>query len=545
MLDSPLFVLFGVAALGYLVGKIGAGGFSLGVAAVLFVGLFVGALAPVADLPEFVAQLGLVIFVYTLGLSSAHGFFAALRLRGLRDTALALGVIGVSFMVTAALSRFLGLRASHTAGLFAGALTNTPALVSAVDALKSLGAGTDELAAPVVAYSICYPLGVLMPLVAIWLAERMFRAKSREEGPRRSESSGLKHSDSGGLRASPIINATVLVEATQRLTARQLKKTADWSVNFGRLRRAGQTTIVHDETHFQPGDLVTVIGKEACVAAAARAIGTISELQIDNDRSEIDYRRMFVSNAEVVERPIGELQLTERHEAVITRVRRGDVDLVPDDDFELELGDRARVLAPRARMPEVAKLLGDSLRHASEVDVIAFSLGIALGLLLGAIPLPAPGGTFRLGIAGGPLIAGLLLGRIGRTGPLVWTSPFGANLTLRQFGLVLFLAAVGLRAGKSLAGTFHSAEILPLFLAGALITLVAASLSLYVGHKLLKIPLTIMIGALGGIQTQPAVLAFAVQKAGNDLPNLGYAGVYPISMIAKVIMAQAFIYMAR
>ena len=538
MLNSPLFILFGVAALGYLVGKIGARGFSLGVAAVLFVGLFVGALLPVAELPEFVAQLGLVLFVYTLGLSSAHGFFAALRLRGLRDTALALFVIGVSFLVTAALARLLGLRASHTAGLFAGALTNTPALVSAVDALKTLGATPDELAAPVVAYSICYPLGVLLPLVSIWLAERMFRVTYAEER--------LKPSEAGDLRGSPIINATVLVEATQRLTARQLKKTADWSVNFGRVRRSGHTAIVHDETCFAPGDLVTVIGAEANVSAAARAIGTISELQIDHDRSEIDYRRMFVSNAAVVERPLGELRLTECHEAVITRVRRGDVDLVPDADFELELGDRARVLAPRARMPEVAKLLGDSLRHASEVDVIAFSLGIALGLLLGAIPFPAPGErTFRLGIAGGPLIAGLLLGRIGRSGPLVWSSPFGANLTLRQLGLVLFLAAVGLRAGKSLAGTFHGAEVLPLFMAGALVTVVAASLSLYLGHKLLKIPLTVMIGALGGIQTQPAVLAFAIQKAGSDIPNLGYAGVYPISMIAKVIMAQAFIYLAR
>jgi putative transport protein len=538
MLNSPLFVLFGVAAVGYLVGKIGAGGFSLGVAAVLFVGLFVGAFAPVAELPEFVAQLGLVLFVYTLGLSSAHGFFAALRLRGMRDTALALGVVGGSFVLTVVLAKLLGLRASHTAGLFAGALTNTPALVSAVDALKSVGAGAQELAAPVIAYSICYPMGVLLPLVAIWVAEKVFRVKYQEEGLRRSEAPGF--------RASPIVNATVLVDAAQRLSALQLKKTTDGSVNFGRLRRAGHTSVVHDETCFEPGDLVTVIGTESSVAAAAQAIGTISELQIDHDRSEVDYRRMFVTNPDVVERPIAKLRLTERHEAVITRVRRGDVDLVPDADFELELGDRARVLAPRARMPEIAKLLGDSLRHASEVDVIAFSLGIALGLLLGAVPFPAPGGrTFQLGIAGGPLIAGLVLGRIGRSGPLVWSSPFGANLTLRQLGLVLFLAAVGLRAGKSLRGTFDGADILPLFLAGALVTATAASLSLYVGHKLLKIPLTLMIGALGGLQTQPAVLAFAVQKAGNDVPNLGYAGVYPISMIAKVIMAQAFVYLAR
>jgi putative transport protein len=248
---------------------------------------------------------------------------------------------------------------------------------------------------------------------------------------------------------------------------------------------------------------------------------------------------MFVSNPAMTCRPLRELHLIQKYDAVITRVRRGDVELVPNADFELELGDRARVVAPRTRMGEVEKLLGDSQRGVAEVDVITFSLGITLGLLLGVVPLPLPGGgTFELGLAGGPLIAGLVLGRAGRTGPLVWTSPFAANLTLRQFGLVLFLAGVGLRAGGQLAASAVSAESTSIVLSGALVTAVSTGLALVLGHRVLRIPLDVMTGTLSGIQTQPAVLAYAVQRSGNDLPNVGYTTVYPVATIAKILLCQ-------
>ncbi len=533
--DHPLLILFGIIAFGYLLAKVEVRGFSLGVAAVLFMGLLVGWLAPGVELPEFVPQLGLVLFVYTLGLASGHGFFAALRLRGLRDNALALGVVGISSVVVWGVGTALGMRGPQLAGVRAGALTNPPARARAVDALKGVDASPTALAAPVLAYSICYPLGVLIPLIAVWRAGRTLQFDHEEPGVA-SYAPGTE----------PIVNATLAVEVSQRLNARQLRKTADWSVNFGRIRRGSHTKVVHDEEVFAPGDLVTVIGTQANLAAVAKALGSISNLHIDWDRSEIDYRRMFVSNAEVTGLPLKDLHLAERHEAVVTRVRRGDVDLVPDPEFELEPGDRVRVLAPRARMSEVQALFGDSLRRASEVDVITFGLGIALGLLLGAVPWSlASGRAFTLGLAGGPLIAGLVLGRLGRTGPLVWSLPFGANLTLRQFGLVLFLAGVGLRAGGLLAETLRAGDVLPMLVTGALVVTVSTTLSLLVGHTLLRIPLPVMLGMLSGIQTQPAVLALAVEKSRSDLPNMGYATVYPIAMVAKIVFAQVLIYVAR
>jgi putative transport protein len=205
----------------------------------------------------------------------------------------------------------------------------------------------------------------------------------------------------------------------------------------------------------------------------------------------------------------------------------------------LELGDRVRVLTHRERMDAVSGFFGDSYRALSEIDILTFSLGLALGLLLGIVPVPLPGGiVFRLGFAGGPLIMALILGALGRTGPMVWSLPYSANLTLRQIGLVLFLAGVGTRSGYAFVTTFAQGGGILLFAAGAGITCITALATLWVGHKLLKIPLSLLIGMLSGLQTQPAVLGFALEQTGNDLPNIGYATVYPIATIAKIFLAQ-------
>jgi putative transport protein len=247
---------------------------------------------------------------------------------------------------------------------------------------------------------------------------------------------------------------------------------------------------------------------------------------------------MFVSNPELTERPLRELHLIERYDAVITRVRRGDADLVPDAGFRLMLGDRARLVAPREGLRALERLFGDSARRVAEVDVISFGLGIALGLLVGAVPVPVPGGTFSLGLAGGPLLVGLILGRLGRTGPVVWTSPYGANLTLRQLGLVLFLAGAGLQAGAVLASALGQGIVVRMLLAGAIVSLGSALLTVVVAHRILRIPLSVVVGMLAGIQTQPAVLAYALEKTGRDSPNVGYASVFPIAMISKIVLAQ-------
>jgi putative transport protein len=205
----------------------------------------------------------------------------------------------------------------------------------------------------------------------------------------------------------------------------------------------------------------------------------------------------------------------------------------------LEPGDRVRVVAKPELMPAVTRFFGDSYRALSEINLLTFNLGLMVGLLLGLVPIPLPGGiTLKLGLAGGPLIAGLVLGKLGRTGPLVWHLPYSANLLLRQVGLVLFFAGVGTRAGRAFFETLTGAGGLVIFAGGAIITCVTALTMLWIGYKVFRIPMSLLTGMLAGLQTQPAVLSYALEQSRNELPNIGYATVFPVATIAKILLAQ-------
>jgi putative transport protein len=527
--DTPLLLLFAVAALGYLIGTVRVAGFSLGVAAVLFAGLLIGWIMPGAVLPDFVAQLGLVLFVYTIGIASGPGFFASLRLRGLRDNGLALLVLVAAWACALGLGRLLGLSGAAVAGVFAGALTNAPALAAVNETLRGAAAPAAAASESVLAFSLTYPLGVLLPLVAVTTSARWLHVVLSQE---RVSGAYRVHGD------APLVSATVCVDNALEQTVHDLKRTPHGPLAFGRIRRAGVTHVAQGGTRLEIGDSVTIVGSAPSVEAVTRTLGHVSAEHLELERSEVSFRRMFVSNAKLTELPLRKLALPQRYGAVITRVRRGDVDLTPDGDFELLLGDRARVVAPLERMPELTRLLGDSARRVAEVDLITFGLGITLGLLLGTISVPLPGGAhFSLGSAGGPLVAGLVLGRLGRSGPLVWSPPYSANMTLRQLGLVLFMAGVGLRAGASLSNASETGAW-SLLGAGAVVTGVVVSLSIAVGHGLLRIPLAVLVGTMAGVQTQPAVLAYALEKTERELPNVGYTSVFPLAMIAKIVLAQ-------
>jgi putative transport protein len=231
----------------------------------------------------------------------------------------------------------------------------------------------------------------------------------------------------------------------------------------------------------------------------------------------------------------------EQFGAIVTRVRRGDTTFVPDSETVLELGDRVRIVGQRKDLEAVEALLGDSYRASSEIDVMSFALGLGLGMLVGLAAVRVGGVTLRLGLAGGPLVVALFLGARGRTGPFVWTLPFGANLTLRQLGLILFLAGVGTRAGWAFVSTLQGGGGLGLFLAGAVITCVTATATLLVGHYMFRIPMPVLSGMIAGLQTQPAVLAFADEQARNELPHVGYATVYPVAFVAKILLAQVLL----
>lgn len=533
--DNPFLLLFLVAAIGFLLGRVSIGGFRLGVAAVLFVGLGFGALGPEVELPDVVYLLGLIVFVYTVGLAGGPGFFEALRRKGLRDNLLTLGVlVGAAGLVLVA-AAVLGLGGPAAGGLFAGSLTNTPALAGILQSLTdTLGVGADrELAVPVVAYSVAYPVGVLGVILAIHLLRRWWSVDYAEEA--------------GGLTDQSAVGEDlvgVTVEVTRDLggrTVQQLGQTDVRRVLFGRVLRGGHQRVVSGDTRLEVGDLVSLVGTPEPVDRAVAYLGVPAAEALPHDRSELKNRRISVSNNEVAGRTLADLDLPGRFGALATRVRRGDVDVLARSDLRILPGDRLRVVAPRGRIGDVSAYLGDSAKLLSEIDIGVFGLGIAVGLLLGLVPVPLPGGgAFRLGPAGGPLVVGLVMGALVRTGPIVWQLPYNANLTLRQFGVILFLAGIGTRSGYEFASEFADGGV-PLFVAGALVTCATTVAMLVVGHRLLHIPMSLLIGMVAGMQTQPAVLAYAGEQTRNELPNVGYAAVFPVATIAKIVLAQVIL----
>jgi putative transport protein len=535
LVEEPLLLLFIVSGLGYLLGSIKVKGISLGVAAVLFVGLAFGALSPDMHLPTVIVDLGLIIFVYTIGLSSGPGFFASFRRKGLRDNLFVFLMLALAALLVVGAATLFSLRATVAAGMFAGALTNTPALASVLETITRI-APADQVTTlgtePVIGYSVAYPMGVIGTLIAVYVMQRVFRIDYLAEAR--------------SLRQYNVVEQE-LYTRTARVTnpeavgrpVSQLVRTQQWDVVLSRYRHDGGMALTTGDTAFDQGDLVALVGAPEEVDKAVAWLGEAAGVQLELDRSEYDFRRIFVSNHEVVGRTLNELNLPQQYGAIVSRIRRGDIDLLAHGDTMIELGDRVRVVAKRTDMPSLTALFGDSYKALSEVNLVSLSVGLALGVLIGLIPIPLPGGVvISLGLAGGPLLVGLVLGALRRTRGMVWTIPYSANLTLRQIGLILLLAGIGVRSGYTFFTNFGASGGLQVFVAGAFITMTIAFLTLLIGYKFLKVPFGLLTGMLSGLCTQPATLGFSLQQADNELPNLGYALAFPVATITKVIVAQ-------
>ena len=542
LVKSPLLLLFLVTAIGYPIGRIKIAGASLGVSAVLFVGLAIGAINPKLALPTVIFELGLVLFMYTIGVASGPGFVASLRRKGLRDNGFVLLILIMAAALTLVAGRILNLTAPVAAGLFAGELTNTPALAGVIETVAR-NAPADQVkqltAEPAIGYSVAYPMGVLGMILTLFFLARVWRIDQIAEAKR-------VHDIPTGIE--PLVNQTV--EVTQPSATgfplSELAAERDWHVSFARRKHGETLSLVTGETRLDLGDQVSLVGTAEDIQAVVARLGRPVDQSLMIDRSDYDFRRVFVSNSNILGLRLRELDINKRFGALVTRVRRGDVDILATGDTRLEPGDRVRVLAPPDRMPAVSKFFGDSYRALSEIDITSFGLGIALGMLLGMVPIPLPGGgSFTLGLAGGPLIVGMILGTLGRTGPIVWYLPYSANLTIRQLGLIMLLASIGLRSGYTFRTTFGASGGLSLFLTGAAITIFVALTTVIVGYKVLNIRFGLLSGLLAGLGTQPATLGFARDQADNDLPSVGYASVYPLATIAKIILAQVILLLMR
>jgi putative transport protein len=523
---SPIARLFAIIAVGYLVGEIRfPGGFRLGVAGVLFVGLICGAFGVSAAFPVEVQDLGLVLFVYCIGLQAAPGFFASFKREGLPLNVAAAVALLVSAAVVAVVAHVAGTRAPLFAGLFSGALTNTPALGAITEVLTAAGNVTGAQDA-VLGFGVGYPVG----MIAVLLLVQSLTGRGR------------RPTNSNASVAGPA--ATLLIDKTQTngglWTIASLQRESEVIVTRCRLPD-GTDALATDMLVLVPGTLAIVVGTETQIEKASSLVGKVSARNLLREQIAFSTSRYFVSNPDAVQRPLRELSLASLG-AVISRLRRGDIDLPVHASTRLQFGDRVKVVCYRDNEPSVRKFFGNSLVALSETGYFSFGLGIVLGMLLGQLPIPIPflAEPIRLGMAGGTLIVALILGSRGRTGPFIWSIPHQVNLTLRHLGALFFLAAVGVRAGAGLPSILRE-NGLTLILLSLLFVAVAHGVFLLGIRLARQQDMTVRLGSIAALQTQPAILAFAQSKtAGDDLAT-AYASVYPLALMLKVVLVQILI----
>ncbi len=529
---NPLLLLFTVSAIGYWLGNVPIRGAKLGVAAVLFVGLAFGALDKDLEVPSILIVLGLSIFVYTIGLGSGPGFFSTFQRRGARDLWFVTAMLVVSAAITVGLHFLFGFDASTSAGLLAGSSTNTPSLAGLLDLIDQTQPAEIKEAMgnrAVVGYSLSYPMGVLGVMISISLMKRFFKIDFKKELEELNETYPVQ--DDLGRVSIRITNKEV-----DGILIRDVFQQFHSRIVFGRMERNGNVFLPNMDTPILAGDKVVIVGNKEYLEKAVEWLGEELNMELTHDRSVFDIKRLFVSNPKIAGEKIASLNLSEKYSTVITKVQRGDMEILATGETVLELGDRVVIVARRSDLDQLASFFGNSYERLSHINLLSFGSGMALGLLLGMVSFELPGGfSFQLGFAGGPIIVALVLGALRRTGPIVWTLPYSANLTLRQFGLIMMLAGIGIRSGHTFLDTILQGGGGWLFLSGGIISILSALLSLIVGYKLLKIPFSLLMGM---IAVQPAVLEYSLDQAKNKIPTIGFTLVLPVSLIAKILFVQ-------
>ncbi|WP_328897454.1 aspartate:alanine exchanger family transporter [Streptomyces sp. NBC_00236] len=518
--DNPWVAVFAVITVGALLGMVRFGPVKLGAAGVLFVGLLVGALdkdiAPAV--PAGISALGLALYVYTVGLESGPAFFRELRSQlpvmagavvALALTAVVVGFVGHSGF---------GISGPFLAGGYAGIGTTTPGLAAAQEA-------SADPAQPAVGYAIGYPLAVVITILFISAI-----AARRRWVARRDPDSGL-----------PPVLVTRTVQVEHETAWDEVPGVADHRVLASEYRpEGGDVRVARGLGRLRPGDLIVLVGGEDDVRTATERLGSTAPVHLLDNRRTVDYRRILLTNPALAGHTIAELGLGERYGAAVSRVRRGDADMLAHDDLVLQLDDRVRVVMPRERITEVSTYLGDTETKVSEVSAVSLGLGLTLGFLI-AIPSVTFGSTtLALGTGAGPLVMGMVLGWRRRTGPLVWTLPTRANLTLRQIGLLLFLAVVGLTSGYSFRQNAFS--LFGLKLAAVLVIGAVVSYTLMVLiAKALGQSRERTMGLLSGYVGNPAITAYANSRVSDSRVNHGYSTLFALAILVKIVCIQLIV----
>jgi putative transport protein len=526
-----------VCVLGMALGSLKVRGIGLGTAGVLFAAIIVGHFGNPVDHQtlDFVKELGLILFVFTIGLQLGPGFFAALRQQGVKLNLLAAAIVIFGAVSAPLIGWFAGFDNAAVLGIFSGASTNTPSLGAATQTLSTLpDIAPDRLSLPALAYAVSYPTAIVGIIGTLLLIKQIFRINPGREAEDFIAKSFIK--------AEPLERRTLVITNPNldgvRIDA--IPGLIECGVTISRVRNSEATIPATDATVIRREDRLAVVGTRAGLAQFERVVGRSSDEDLVLAESDITFRRVVVTDRDVLGKTVGELNLDDRFGVAVTRVTRADLEMTAVPGLRLQFGDQLQIVGREEDLDKAAAAVGNSLKELSETHFIPFFIGIVLGIALGTMPIAFPGLPYpiRLGLAGGPLIVALILGRIGRIGRQVWHMPANTNLAFREFGIALFFAAVGLSAGAKFFATVFSATGLYWLLAGACVTILPLVLIGTFARAVWKLNFMDLSGLIAGSMTDPPALAFASNIAGSDAPTVAYATVYPLTTLLRILSAQ-------
>lgn len=562
-----LLVLALVVASGLMLGQVRFFGARLGAAGVLFSGMVfdhIGWSLP-ADLLEFTGDFGLILFVFAIGLSIGPGFLNALRAQGLTLNMLAATVVLLGVLLTVAVNRFAGIEMPIAVGIFSGATTNTPSLAAAVQTLRdhppsaegtrrslaqagvSFGeedptevSPTEIAKLPGLGYAISYPLGVV-GIIASMLVMRILFCVDPVKETLAIQASLQSQRPSLERRNLRVTNPNL--EGLMLCHLPGLSGQNGSRVVISRMLHGDNLTVPHASTAIHVGDVLLAVGTASQLDQLRIVVGEWSSIDLMEVHGEITFRWVVVTDSDRVGRSLNELQLNDQFDVQVTRVLRSEIEMPTVPQMRLGMGDQLLVVGRSDMVASVARKMGDVPKELERSDLAPLFAGIALGVLLGSVPIVLPGTTapVKLGLAGGPLLVAIVLGSIGRIGPWIFYLPRPASHLMREIGIAIFLATVGLRGGDRFVASLVQGDGAWWLMAGAIITVVPLLIVATIGRYFLRLDYPTLVGVIAGSMTDPPALSFANEQTDSELPSISYASVVPLTMILRVLAAQGLV----
>lgn len=526
LLNSPIFALFVIIALGFILGRVSVKGITLDVSAVIFVALLFGHFGIV--IPESLGTFGMVLFIFSIGIQAGPGFFATFRSKGRSLTVIATVLVVAAAGVALLAKWALGFNDAEASGLLTGSLTSTPGLATAKEIAGDAAA---------VSYSIAYPFGVIGVILFVKLLPRILKIDMRAEILKLSAQNAAEY---------PEIMASAFEVTNSAITARPLSDLglrASTGAIISRITRGDRHIIPTGTDTLEVGDKLKAVGTKESLDKIERLIGHRIEGELpfgDN----IELQTALITTKTLVGRTLGSLNLQRTFGCTVTRIRRSGIDIAPDPSISIRFGDKFTLVGRREELDQVIKLVGNQKKKLSDTDFFPLALGIVLGVLVGNVSFVfGTSLSFSFGLSGGVLLTALLLSAVGKTGPVIWTMSSSSNQLLRQLGLLLFLANVGSSAGQGLVATFRESGAM-LFVAGVFITIVPMVIATIVARRFYRVNMLELLGVLtGGMTSTPGLaaadsMADGAEGAAASAVSVAYATVYPLSMVLLIVLTQ-------